>query len=182
MSYKGLTCFPDHEWSDFEHRCVPKRDHQMDPVEAGLGKTDIHYIPSAEELYRHQPDPAEQTAQYTMRHFASGATRDTAENKPDYKGYLSPLALRHFGRYMLKHQKQADGTMRASDNWKKGIPLDAYAQSLIRHVMEFWLAYEAAVSAASTGTQNAQWDVAEDALDAILFNTSGILHEREKLK
>src|SRR5690348_5131587 len=60
------------------------------------------------------------------RFFNAGATRDTAEGKPDYPGFLSPLVVKRFGEYMLKHQVQSDGTLRSSSNWKKGIPLEAY--------------------------------------------------------
>ena len=60
-----------------------------------------------------------------LRKFDSGATRDTTENKPDYEGYFSPLVFERYGQYMLKHQKQSDGTLRSSDNWQKGMPIHA---------------------------------------------------------
>jgi len=56
-----------------------------------------------------------------MREFISGATRDDSEGKNDYEGYLSPLVLRRFGDYMTLHRKQADGKLRDSDNWQKGM-------------------------------------------------------------
>lgn len=157
-----LNCFPGYRWDDYEHRCVPNPAGELTRAEKRI-------YPDAER--GHQMDPVEQAATHTMRQFSTGAIRDTDVNKPDYQGYLSPLALHHYGRYMLKHQKQADGVMRQSDNWKKGIPESAYVKSLIRHVVEFWLAHET-------------YDIAaeEEALDAILFNTMGILHEREKAR
>src|SRR5262249_23974685 len=62
----------------------------------------------------------------SVREFASGAVRDGDAEKADYEGFLSPLVLERFGRYMHEHRRMADGTIRASDNWQRGIPLDAY--------------------------------------------------------
>jgi hypothetical protein len=73
-----------------------------------------------------------------MRTFESGATRDTGMSKPDYEGFLSPEVLVAFGEYMLSHQRQSDGSLRESDNWQKGIPLNVYMKSLFRHVVDLW--------------------------------------------
>jgi len=73
-----------------------------------------------------------------MRSFDTGATRDTAEGKLDYDGFLNPAVLRQFARYMNMNRLQSDGQLRDSDNWQKGIPMDAYRKSLHRHHMEFW--------------------------------------------
>ena len=102
-----------------------------------------------------------------MRQFESGATRDTAEGKPEYCGYLSPLVVKRFGEYMLKHQTQADGETRDADNWRKGIPISAYKQSLFRHWMDVWSRLEG---------YGDDVDM-EDSLCALLFNVQGILHE-----
>ncbi len=106
-----------------------------------------------------------------MRTFDSGATRDTNDDKPDYSGFLSPSAIKAFGAYMHKHRVQADGSLRASDNWKKGIPIPAYFESWIRHTIDFWDAYERGDLAAC-----------DDLACAIWFNMQGFLHEREKTK
>ena len=106
-----------------------------------------------------------------IRTFESGATRSNDEGRPDYEGFLSPLVIERFGQYMLKHQRQADGTLRASDNWAKGIPLATYAKALWRHLHHFW-------------TRHRGWKVADpkaaetiqDDLCAILFNAQGYLH------
>lgn len=109
-----------------------------------------------------------------MRTFTTGATRDTAEGKPNYGGYLSALALRCFGRYMLKHEMQADGKKREPGNWKKGIPEDVYYESLLRHVLEDLVALK-------DGLLGREVDATvEDALCAIIFNAQGMLHERLK--
>ena len=44
-----------------------------------------------------------------MLRMKTGAVRSNAEGKIDYRGFISPLAAKRFGRYMMKHQTQADG-------------------------------------------------------------------------
>ena len=61
-----------------------------------------------------------------MREFETGATRDTNDGKLDFEGFLSPLALVRYAEYMNKNRIQADGKVRASDNWQKGIPREVY--------------------------------------------------------
>lgn len=102
-----------------------------------------------------------------MRKFDSGATRDENQDKPNYEGFLSPLVLEEFGRYMHKHRYQADGEVRDGDNWQKGIPTDAYMDSLIRHMMDVWLHHRGY-------PERAREDLKE-ALCAVLFNVQGIL-------
>jgi len=101
----------------------------------------------------------------SMREFDTGATRDDDVTKPDYEGYLSPIVLERYGQYMLKHQQQADGNIRASDNWQKGIPSMVYIKSLLRHVVDVWL-----------WTRGRNLDI-EEALCAVMFNTMGLLFE-----
>jgi Domain of unknown function (DUF1937) len=112
-----------------------------------------------------------------MRTFDTGATRDTDADKPDYEGFLSPRALEEFGKYMLVHQKQADGTLRTSDNWQKGIPKQAYIKSMWRHLFDVWKLHRGlTVVDAKTG----QSVTIETALCALLFNVMGYLHETVK--
>jgi len=102
-----------------------------------------------------------------MRAFKTGATRDTLANKPQYVGFLSWQAIKRFGQYMLNHQVQADGSFRDADNWKKGIPLDAYRDSLTRHVVDF-----------NDAVDRDDLVKAEELACAIWFNIQGWLHER----
>ena len=95
-----------------------------------------------------------------MRKFETGATRDTDIGKNDYIGFLSPLVIRRYGDYMRKHQEQSDHTLRTSDNWKKGIPKDAYIRSAGRHFLDWWLEHEGYKSREGV----------EEALCALLFN------------
>jgi len=101
------------------------------------------------------------------RTFGTGATRDTAEGKLDYEGFLSPLVLKRFAQYMDYHRLQKDGTLRDSDNWQKGHPLRVLMSSAWRHFMAWW-SYERGVPE--------EVDV-EEAICGLLFNAMGYLHE-----
>ena len=102
-----------------------------------------------------------------MRKFQTGATRDTDENKLDYEGFLSHKVIKRYAEYMHTHRKQADGQLRASDNWQKGIPKDAYMKSMWRHFFEVWEAHR-------------EDKEKQEALCALLFNVCGYLHEELK--
>lgn len=104
-----------------------------------------------------------------VRTFETGATRDLDENKLDYEGFLSPLALDAYARYMSGKRKMADGSYRSSDNWQKGIPLDAYMKSGYRHLMDWWKHHRGLGDLAVEGL--------EETLCAIIFNAQGYLHE-----
>lgn len=101
------------------------------------------------------------------RTFESGANRNSEEGKLDYEGFLSPLVLRRYAQYMNHHRKLEDGTLRASDNWQKGMPPGVYMKSLLRHVMDAWTIHRGWLIGQSI----------EVALCAILFNANGYLHE-----
>lgn len=106
------------------------------------------------------------------RQFDSGATRDTSTNKLDPFGFLSPLALHRFSEYMHKHRLQSDGSLRDSDNWKKGMPQMEYVRSLIRHVFDFWL-----VMSGLQPRFDPKVTDPEEIACAVLFNVQGFLHE-----
>jgi hypothetical protein len=101
-----------------------------------------------------------------MRQFETGATRDSDQGKLDYEGFLSPLVLERFAQYMNVNRIQADGQLRESDNWQKGIPKDAYMKSMCRHFMDAWKAHR--------GVGQVPID---EALCAVLFNAMGYLLE-----
>jgi hypothetical protein len=109
-----------------------------------------------------------------MRQFDSGATRDTDSGKNDYEGFLSPLVIERYGTYMTKHRKQADGSVRDSDNWQKGIPRNVYMKSLWRHFMDMWFLHRGH----KRYDKQRQEDITiDEAICAILFNVMGYLHE-----
>ncbi len=105
-----------------------------------------------------------------IRTFATGATRDTDADKYDYEGFLSPLVVERYGRYMHKNRVQKDGSLRDSDNWQRGIPRKQYVKSLLRHVVDVWLLWHGYSETATT-------DDIEEALCACQFNVCGLLHE-----
>jgi len=113
------------------------------------------------------------------REWASGAYRDTNEEKLDYEAFYNPLVIREFARYMHKHRKQADGKLRDGDNWQQlfGSPGEHRAVcmgSLVRHVLDLWLFHRG----------YAGRETIKEALCAILFNAQAylfsILIEEEK--
>jgi len=110
-------------------------------------------------------------AKKPIRQFSSGATRDTADGKPEFGGFLSPIVIRRFGEYMHKHRLQSDGALRASDNWKAGFPRRQTLESLLRHTIDVW---EYVTGDSKEGEQPA--DV-EDALCAVIFNSQSLLRE-----
>jgi len=111
------------------------------------------------------------------RTFATGATRDAAHDKPDYAGFLSEYALPAYAAYMHKHRVQSDGELRASDNWKKGIPKATYLSSLWRHVIDLWCIH---LGITRRDVKDESIVTVEDAASGILFNAFGYLHEHLK--
>jgi len=102
-----------------------------------------------------------------MQQFDTGATRDADAGKLDYEGFLSPAVLQRFAQYMHQHRTQANGQLRDSDNWQRGVPLASYRKSLIRHVVELWGLWR---GGAGGGAQ-------QELLCAVMFNAMGMLHE-----
>lgn len=109
-----------------------------------------------------------------MREFETGATRNNDQTKPDFDGFLSPHMIQAFGQYMHEHRVQADGTIRDSDNWQKGIPIDAYRKSLLRHVFTAWTLGRG-IPAKDHDTGEAAYLI--PTLCAVIFNAQGWLHE-----
>lgn len=105
-----------------------------------------------------------------MRKTNTGATRDTDNGKHDYEGFLSPLVIERYAEYMTKHRFQADGVIRDSDNWQKGMPKEWYMKSGWRHFFDWWKEHRNLPS--KEGLENA--------LCALLFNVMGYLHEHIK--
>jgi len=110
----------------------------------------------------------------TVRKFETGATRDTAENKLDFEGFLSPVVLTRYAEYLNKNRKQPDGQLRDSDNWQKGIPKDVYMKSMFRHFMDVWIIHRDPVECPL------EEDELQDALCAVVFNAMGYLFEELK--
>jgi hypothetical protein len=98
-----------------------------------------------------------------MRNFDTGATRNLDNEKIDYEGFMSPIVIESFGKYMHKHRVQADGKLRESDNWQKLFGEkheDVCMKSMWRHFMDLWLFHR--------GYKGRE--TIEDAINGILFN------------
>lgn len=110
------------------------------------------------------------------RLFKSGATRDADTGKLDYEGFISPLVDRRFAEYMhmCRTRNVPPGqTLRASDNWQKGIPRAQYAKSLVRHAKELALLHDGFAVFDEKGNA---LDI-ETVLCAVRFNVDGYLYE-----
>lgn len=120
---------------------------------------------------------AQSTTANSIRTFESGATRDTDQGKLDYVKALSPIVLRRYVQYLDKHRLQSNGSYRSFDNWKQGIPEEAYISGGGRHFIDTWLLTEGYATEDNHGPVEI-----EDALCAQLFNLMGRLHEMLKDK
>lgn len=107
------------------------------------------------------------TAGTVIRQFESGATRNVDHNRIDPEAFIDPAVLLRYSEYMNRNRVQADGSVREGDNWQKGIPYDAYAKSLNRHHLDFWLRHRG----------HETHDSQVDNLCAIIFNSMGYLSE-----
>lgn len=101
-----------------------------------------------------------------MRYHETGATRDSDQDKLDFEGFFSPLVIERYAQYMHKHRFQADGKIRDSDNWQKGMPLEWYMKSGWRHFFDWWKFHRGIPIK----------DTIEDVLCAVMFNVMGYLH------
>ena len=97
--------------------------------------------------------------------FKSGAVRDCNKGKEDYIETISWRAMKRFAQYMSgKKEKYGEG------NFKKGIPIKSYEQSMLRHIQKYL----------ENKYEGGKIEVGEDHLSAILFNCFGIIHEENK--
>jgi len=97
--------------------------------------------------------------------FKSGAIRDTQEGKLDFVETLSFTALHRYIAYMTGKKKKY-----GSGNFKKGIPIESYEKSLMRHIDKYF----------RNKYEGGDDEKGEDHLAAIVFNTLGIMHEEER--
>jgi hypothetical protein len=99
--------------------------------------------------------------------FETGAIRDTQEGKLDFIETLSFTALNRYITYMTgKKIKYGAG------NFKKGIPIESYEKSLMRHIDKYM----------RNKYEYGNDEKNEDHLSAMVFNIFGILHEEEMAK
>ena len=129
--------------------------------------------PAKQEEHRAYEQPSA-NPEALLRQFSSGATRNLDNNKYDYEGFLSPLVIEAFGKYMHSHRLQKDGTMRDSANWQRGIPLDVYMKSGWRHFFDWWKLHR---GVDATSPEDGHKIDKVEALCALLFNVQGYMHE-----
>lgn len=97
--------------------------------------------------------------------FKTGAIRDTQTDKEDYIETISWTAFKRYAKYMTgKKAKYGAG------NFKKGIPIESYEKSLVRHIQKYL----------SNKYEGGTVEKDEDHLSAIVFNVFGIIHEEER--
>lgn len=113
------------------------------------------------------PDDVESYDVYT-KEFDSGSTR-SAEPLEDYEGFLSPLVIREFGKYMARHRSNKKGDIRQPDNWQKGMPKARYMRSMARHFLDVWQLWR--MHPVGDG------EALLDALCALMFNVQGMILE-----
>lgn len=111
-----------------------------------------------------------------IRTFDTGATRNLDATKIDPDGFFSIEFMRAYCDYMNEHRKQADGSVRESNNWKKGIPQDAYMKSMWRHFMDVWTLHHGGYLNNEKGFKMTK----TEALMALAFNVMGMAHEEIK--
>ena len=102
-----------------------------------------------------------------VRRFSTGAIRDTEDNKPDLVETKSYTAEWRFTQYMTSKKSKY-----GSGNFKKGIDIDAYERSLMRHLNKYF----------RNKYEGGQDEPDEDHVAAMRFNIDGIMHEEERLK
>jgi hypothetical protein len=99
--------------------------------------------------------------------FETGAIRDSQAGKNNWTETISWTALNRYATYMTgKRAKYGAG------NFKKGIPITSYEESIPRH----WHKYFTNKYEGNSDEPN------EDHLAAIIFNCLGIMHEEEAAK
>lgn len=98
--------------------------------------------------------------------FDTGAKRSIA-GKEDYIESISWLALKRYAEYMDESAKRY-----GRGNWIKGIPLESYEKSLIRHLQKYICKKYYGIDL----------EPGVDHEAAILFNIQGLIHEQEKTK
>lgn len=97
-----------------------------------------------------------------MRKFKTGAVRDDIADKEDYVETIAWASLKRFAQYMTAKKKKY-----GAGNFKKGIPISSYEESLTRHIQKYFEnKYEGGTA-----------EPTEDHLSAIVFNVFGIMYE-----
>lgn len=103
------------------------------------------------------------------RTFESGAIRGNADDKENYIGAVSWIALKRITKYQNEAEKKGGYS---KGHWKKGIPIEEFEKSLMRHLQKYL----------ANKYENANEEPEVDHLAAAFFNLQGIIFEEEKEK
>lgn len=107
-----------------------------------------------------------------IRDVGTGATRTADTGRYDPEGFLSPAVIERFCEYMNKHRHCADGSIRASDNWQKGMPKSVWIKGMWRHFLHLWIRHRGHAVRDPGAAANAQEDCC-----ALMFGAMGYLSE-----
>lgn len=102
-----------------------------------------------------------------MRQFDTGAVRDDGHEKEDYIESISWLTLKRYCQYMTRMASKY-----GRGNWIKGIPIESYEQSLLRHIEKY----------IANKYYNAGDEPDIDHLSGAMFNLQGLMHQEEMAK
>lgn len=105
------------------------------------------------------------------REFATGANRNTDQGKFDYEAFINPAVENSYARYMHKHRKMEDGTLRDGDNWQKGIPMSELMKSMLRHVYDVHLIHRGY----NVFDESGKLVLMEDCLNGVKFNVNAYI-------
>jgi len=163
--------FADKSMGLFDDRAEPAfvDEHEFDPNRV-VANTPMWEVEEPETVFVPEADVSA-----TMRTFEGGATRNV-ETDPDYHGFFSPLAMHAYGEYMHAHRLQADGTLRASDNWQQGGSdfIKTFVPSMRRHVHDIELIEDGYPELARFDPRDE--DSLKAHLAAVIFNAQAKLH------
>jgi hypothetical protein len=101
------------------------------------------------------------------RKFETGAIRDNDEGKEDYIETISWTAFKRYSQYMTGKKARY-----GSGNFKKGIPIESYEQSLVRHLQKYL----------ANKYEEGDSEKNDDHISAMVFNLFGIMHEEGRKK
>lgn len=96
------------------------------------------------------------------RQFSTGAMRDNDDTKEDYIETIPWRSMKRYAQYMTGKKKTY-----GEGNFKKGIPIESYEQSLVRHLQKYL----------ENKYEDGTTEVSEDHLSAMVFNVFGIMYE-----
>lgn len=139
-------------------------DHRKELAETFKGLKESGVYSPIDEV--DTSNPPKETGTGSVREFESGAKRDV-DGKEDYVETQSFLAMKRYAEYMTVQAKKY-----GRGNWRKGIPIEEYEKSLMRHIHKYF----------ANKYDNANLEPEIDHLSAIRFNLDGIMHEEERLK